>query len=137
MSLVIDSSVTLSWCFHDERTDAATSLLHRVGETGAVVPGLWRLEVVNGLQMAVRRERIDAAYRDATLADLRSLPIEVDPETDRMAWSGILQLADRFRLTSYDAAYLELAQRRALPLASLDKALQAAAREAGVTVIGL
>jgi predicted nucleic acid-binding protein len=66
VSLVIDSSITLSWCFEDERTDVTTTLLYRVAETGALVPALWRLEVANGLQVAVRRGRIDAAYRDAT-----------------------------------------------------------------------
>lgn len=137
VSLVIDSSVTLSWCFQDERTDAAAHLLHRVPDTAAAVPGLWRLDVANGLQMALRRGRIDAAYRDATIADLRALAIEVDPERDRRAWSEILQLADRFRLTSYDAAYLELAQRRGLPLASLDGELRAAAKAAGVELTGV
>lgn len=137
MSLVIDSSVTLSWCFEDEGTDATTALLYRVAETGAVVPALWRLEVANGLQSAVRRRRIDAAYRDASLRDLRSLAIDVDPETDRKAWSETMELADRFRLTLYDAAYLELAQRCQLPLASLDQELRAAGKMLAVPLLGL
>jgi predicted nucleic acid-binding protein len=137
VSLVIDSSITLSWCFEDERTDVTTTLLYRVAETGALVPALWRLEVANGLQVAVRRGRIDAAYRDATIGDLRDLAIDLDPETDRKAWSEILQLADRFRLTLYDAAYLELAQRRQLPLASLDNELRAAAQMLGIPLLGL
>jgi predicted nucleic acid-binding protein len=137
VSLVIDSSITLSWCFEDERTDVTATLLYRVAETGALVPALWRLEVANGLQVAVRRGRIDVAYRDATIADLRDLAIDVDPETDRRAWSEILQLADRFRLTLYDAAYLELAQRRQLPLASLDNELRAAGQMLGVPLLGL
>jgi predicted nucleic acid-binding protein len=135
--MVIDSSVTLSWCFEDERTDVTATLLYQVTETGALVPALWRLEVANGLQVAVRRGRIDVAYRDATIADLRDLAIDVDPETDRKAWSEILQLADRFRLTLYDAAYLELAQRRQLPLASLDNELRAAGQMLGVPLLGL
>ena len=137
MSLVIDSSITLSWCFEDERTDVTATLLYRVAETGALVPALWRLEVANGLQVAMRRGRIDVAYRDATIANLRDLAIDVDPETDRKAWSEILQLADRFRLTLYDAAYLELAQRRQLPLASLDYDLRAAGQMLGVPLLGL
>ena len=137
MSLVIDSSITLSWCFEDERTDVTATLLYRVAETGALVPALWRLEVANGLQVALRRGRIDVAYRDATIANLRDLAIDVDPETDRKAWSEILQLADRFRLTLYDAAYLELAQRRQLPLASLDNDLRAAGQMLGVPLLGL
>ena len=85
----------------------------------------------------MRRGRIDVAYRDATIANLRDLAIDVDPETDRKAWSEILQLADRFRLTLYDAAYLELAHRRQLPLASLDYDLRAAGHMLGVPLLGL
>lgn len=137
MSLVVDSSVALSWCFEDERTAVTTALLYRVVDAGGLVPSLWRLEVANGLQAAVRRGRIDAAYRDASIADLRALAIDVDKETDRKAWSETLQLADRFRLTPYDAAYLELAQRQQLPLASLDNELRAAAESLGVPLLGM
>jgi predicted nucleic acid-binding protein len=93
VSLVIDSSITLSCCFEDERTDVTATLLYRVAETGALVPTLWRLEVANGVQVALRRGRIDVAYRDATIANLRDLAIDVDPETDRKARSEIQQLA--------------------------------------------
>jgi predicted nucleic acid-binding protein len=134
---VIDSSVALSWCFEGERTDVTAALLYQVAETGAMVPTLWRLEVANGLQVAVRRGRIDAAYRDASIADLRTLAIAVDPETDRQAWSETLQLAGRLRLTLYDAAHLELAQRRQLPLASLDRDLHIAGNALGVPLLGL
>jgi predicted nucleic acid-binding protein len=85
--------------------------------------------------MGVRRGRHDAAFRDATLADLAVLPITVDPETDRQAWSATLQLATRHRLTLYDAAYLELAQRRGLPLATLDRELRAAAAAERVVLL--
>ena len=70
MSLVIDSSMTLAWYFEDERTEANIAVLRQVAETGTVVPALWRLEVLNGFQMAVRRGRIDTAYRDESLARL-------------------------------------------------------------------
>jgi predicted nucleic acid-binding protein len=136
VTLVIDSSITLAWCFEDEGADVAVGLLNRVVENGAVVSGLWRLEVANGLQVAVRRGRIDRAYRDATLADLCDLAIEIDAETEARAWTEILHLADRLRLTVYDAAYLELAQRRRLPLATLDKDLVAAGKALGVDVVG-
>ena len=136
MSLVIDSSVTLSWFFEDERTAASDTVLRQVAESGATVPSLWRLEVANALHMAVRRKRIKAAFRDATLADLRTLDIAVDAETDRQAWATTLHLAERFRLTLYDAAYLELAQRLGSPLATLDKELRVASRELGVTLRG-
>jgi predicted nucleic acid-binding protein len=127
----------LAWYFEDERTDAVTLVLRRVGETGAFVPALWRLEVANGLQIAIRRRRIDSAYRDASLNELRALPISTDAETDNRAWDEILRLADRFGLTLYDAAYLELAQRLRLPLASLDGDLRGAADRLGVPVLGI
>ena len=136
MSLVLDSSVTLAWCFEDERTSATERLFRQVAKAGAVVPPLWRLEVANGFQMALRKGRINVAYRDATLADLGRLPLDVDAETDRQAWAATLHLADKYRLTVYDAVYLELALRRDLPLATLDKALRAAGRSAGVGLLG-
>ena len=134
MSLVIDSSITLAWFFEDERTERADVVMRQVAKTGAVVPSLWRLEIANALQSALRRKRINAAFRDASIADLRSFPIAVDSETDHHAWGTSLTLAERCQLTLYDAAYLELAQRLRLPLASLDQDLRAASRALGVTV---
>ncbi len=86
--------------------------------------------------MAVRRSRIDAEFRRASLADLALLDITTDPHTDNQAWADTLQLADRHRLTLYDAAYLELAQRRKLPLATLDQELLIAAQAAGIKAVG-
>ena len=137
MSLVIDSSMTLAWYFEDEKTESSLAVLRRVADAGAIVPALWRLEVLNGLQVAVRRGRIDSAYRDASLADLQSLVIAIDPATNRQAWSATLRLCERFGLTPYDAAYLELAQRRQLPLATLDAALIRAARADNVQLAGV
>src|SRR6266851_4656413 len=91
----------------------------------------------HGLQVAIRRKRIDVAFRDRALTHLAHLPITIDPETDAQAWTTTLQLADRFQLTLYDAAYLELAQRRALPLATLDSALRPAAEALGLTLLGV
>ena len=103
MSLVIDSSITLAWFFGDERSDRADTLTRQVASAGALVPSLWRLEIPNALQSAVRRKRISAEFRDASLADLRSFPIIVDRETDRQAWGTTLTLAERCPLTLYDA----------------------------------
>ena len=72
LSIVIDASLTMAWYFDDESTPATDALLDRVASAGAVVPGLWRLEVANAFQMAVRRQRIDAVYRDAWLAEARA-----------------------------------------------------------------
>jgi len=136
VSLVIDSSMTLSWYFEDERTPARIAVLDQVAEAGAVIPAHWRLEVLSALQVAVRRSRITAAYRDASLADLRALPIAIDRNTNRQAWSATLRLCDRFGLTPYDAAYLELALRRRLQLATLDGELVRAAQAENVSLIG-
>lgn len=136
MSLILDSSVTLAWVYARETTKAIRRVFDLVNDNGAWVPALWRLEVANVLEMGVRRGRTDAAFRDAALADLALLPISLDPETDRQAWGPTARLAARHRLTLYDAACLELAKRRGLPLATLDRELRAAASAEGVTLLG-
>jgi predicted nucleic acid-binding protein len=137
LSLVLDSSVTAAWIYSNETTDAVREVFDLVTVNGAWVPALWRLEVANILEMGVRRRRTDAGFRDATLADLALLPIHLDPETDRQAWTSTMQLAERHGLTLYDAAYLELARRRALPLATLDTELRAAAGTEKISLLGL
>jgi predicted nucleic acid-binding protein len=137
VSLVLDSSATLAWFYGDETTPAIHQVFELLVQSGAWVPFLWRLEVANVLEMGIRRGRHDVAFRHATLADLSALPISIDPETDRGAWDATLQLAHLHRLTLYDAAYLELAQRLALPLATLDSDLRRAARTEGVTLLGM
>ena len=136
MSLVLDSSATLAWIYSDETTEEIRQLFDAVADNGAIVPALWRLEVANSLTVAMRRRRIDADFRRAALADLALLDITTDPHTDSLAWGETLALADRFRLSLYDAAYLELAQRRTLPLATLDEELCAAAAALGIRVLG-
>jgi predicted nucleic acid-binding protein len=137
MSLVLDSSATLAWVYSSEATEAVRHVFDLVGESGAWVPALWRLEVANVLEMGVRRGRTKAAFRDAVLTDLDLLPISLDPETDRQAWGATARLAARHRLSLYDAAYLELAKRRGLPLATLDLELRAAATAEHVTLLGM
>ena len=136
MSLVLDSSATLAWIYSDEVTDGIRRLFDTVANTGAFVPALWRLEVANSLTIAVRRGRIDVEFRRAALDDLALLDITTDNQTDTHAWTETLQLADLFRLTLYDAAYLELAHRRGVPLATLDEDLSAAALALGLHVLG-
>jgi predicted nucleic acid-binding protein len=137
MSVVIDASLTLAWYFDDETTPAADAVLDQILEVGAVVPALWRVEVANAFQSALRRRRVTALYRDESLTQLAAMPISVDGDTDTYAWTTTLGLAERFGLTVYDATYLELAKRRSLPLASLDKALREAATALNVTLLGL
>ncbi len=136
MSFVLDSSVALAWIYSDETTPAVTHAFDLLSEGGAWVPGLWRLEVANILEMGVRRGRHDGDFRDSTLADLALLPIQLDPETDRQAWGATARLAHRHKLTLYDAAYLEVALRRGVPLASLDQDLRAAASAEKVQLLG-
>lgn len=137
MSLVLDCSITLAWVYADETTEPINRVFDALRQGGAWVPGLWRLEVANVLEMGVRRKRHDAVFRDATLADLAQLPIQVDGDTDLQAWGASLWLAERHRLTLYDAAYLELALRRNLPLATLDADLRRAARGEKVELLGI
>jgi predicted nucleic acid-binding protein len=134
--LVLDSSVTLAWVLGEDASPALGQVFDEIADHGALVPSLWRLEVANALSMAVRRNRVGAAYRDEVLADLSMLPITVDARTDAEAWQATLRLADRFRLTLYDAAYLELAQRQNMPLATLDNELREAAGALGVPLLG-
>ncbi|WP_420239451.1 type II toxin-antitoxin system VapC family toxin [Telmatobacter bradus] len=137
MSLVLDSSMALAWVYSEETTATAHDVFEGILTRGAWVPALWRLEVANVLEMGVRRGRTTAEFRDATLADLALLNIRTDGETDAQAWTATLQLATRHRLTLYDAAYLELALRRGLSLATLDAELRTAAKAEGVTLLGL
>lgn len=136
MSVVLDSSATMAAVYSDEVSPAIRRVFELVAENGAWVPSLWPLEIANILEMGVRRGRHNAAFRDATLADLQWLPIHIDPETERYAWGATLKLAERHGLTLYDAAYLELAQRRGLPLATLDRDLRRAAEAENATVLG-
>ena len=132
MSVVIDASITLPWYFQDEVTPETEAVFNRVIAEGAVAPAHWKLEVANGFRTALLRQRIDRTYRDESLQDLSNLSIEIDTIGIREAWTTTLDLADRYRLTPYDAAYLELAMRRNLPLATLDKELLAATKLVGI-----
>ena len=136
MSIVLDTSATIAWVYAGETSRPVRAVFDQVMESGAWVPGLWRLEIANVLEMGVRRGRHDAAFREMTLADLALLSIQVDPHTNDRAWGATIRLAERHRLTVYDAAYLELALRRGLPLATLDRELRVAATAENVTLLG-
>jgi predicted nucleic acid-binding protein len=133
---VIDASSVLSWCFEDEGGPEADALIERVAADGAAVPGLWSLEVANGLVVGERRGRIRAAESAAFIAMIEELPIVADPATGARALHETMGLARAHRLSAYDAAYLELAMRLGLPLATGDRSLRAAAERVGVELLG-
>ena len=137
MTFVVDSSVALTWCFEDEATPAGDALLFRLTEEGAHAPGLWPLEILNALRTAERRGRITHDARHERIGFLQTLPIVIDPETAAQAWGATNRLSERFQLTVHDAAYLELAQRLDLPLATLDKELREAGTALGVPLLGI
>ena len=132
--LVIDSSAALSWCFEDEASPESDALFEQVRDQGAVVPGLWHLEVANVLLQAERRGRITTGDVTMRLELIADLPIATDNETTARAWREILALARAEGLTTYDATYLELAIRRGFPLMTRDAALIAAAGRSGVAI---
>jgi len=128
---VLDASLTMTWAFTNEATPFTAHILESLRTTYAVTPALWPFEVTNALLDAERRGRINAAQQAEFLERLRLLPIRIEHRP--AAWLGqqILPLARAHRLSAYDAAYLELAKREALPLATIDGDLRKAAAAAG------
>jgi predicted nucleic acid-binding protein len=133
---VPDASATLAWFFEDETSASTDALLTRLesGDT-AVVPQHWPLEVANALLMAMPRGRISKDKISRLFGDLLALPIRIDPATSDTTFNQIFACAENYRLTVYDAAYLELAMRERIPLATLDNDLRNAARAAGVPLV--
>ena len=131
---VLDGSVTMAWYFQDEMSDYADAVRDGMDRSQAVVPSLWPLEVANTVVMGERRKRSTPAQAATWLGLLSVLPIVVDGETTARAWSETLGLARAHNLSAYDAAYLELAMRRGLPIATLDDKLKAAAAAVGVSL---
>ncbi|HFC97470.1 MAG TPA: PIN domain-containing protein [Thermosulfurimonas dismutans] len=132
---VLDASVTVAWALEDERDLYSEKILDALGEGKAWVPSIWPLEVANALLMAERRRRLTRADVENFLSLLQELPIQVEGDTVLKVWSEILLLAREEGLSVYDAAYLNLAMRLGLPLATLDQALRKAARNCGVEVL--
>lgn len=132
---VLDSSMAVAWSFEDETSDYADQVHRQLSIRHAVAPALWPLEVANALLMGERRKRATEADTSRWTSMLAGLPIRVDDDTNAHAWTATLGLARRHHLSAYDAAYLELAIRRNLPLATLDEQLKAAANAAGVKLL--
>ena len=132
MAFVLDCSVTMAWVFSDEASEATARLRDSLINSRAFVPSLWPVEVGSALLVATRRSRVRAEEWPEIFASIDALPIEIEPVSTVRMWGEALALADRHSLPVYDAAYLELAHRMRLPLATLDKALATAAQSAGV-----
>jgi predicted nucleic acid-binding protein len=130
--LVLDSSLTMAWYLEDEESKYADAVLDALPRREAVVPPLWPYEVANGLWIAERRGRTTATHIQRALALLQPLPIRVDLTSHERARGQVLTLARQEGLTCYDAAYLDLAMRDGLPLATLDRQLREAAARLGV-----
>jgi predicted nucleic acid-binding protein len=129
---VLDCSVAMAWCFEDECDKYADAVLEALSGTEAVVPAIWPLEVANVLLVAERRKRLMKADTARFAELLGGLPIVVEWMNSESVLSRVLDNAREFRLSAYDAAYLELAMRQGLALATRDKALRAAAKKGGV-----
>ena len=133
---VLDASMTLSWAFEGESTPFTVAVLKCLESVHAVVPALWPFEVASVLCTAERRGRMDSAAQAAFLERLRLLPVAIEHRPATWLAQQILPLARTYRLSAYDAAYLELAIREGLPLATLDDDLRGAACAAGVALVG-
>ena len=133
MRFVLDASVTITWAMRDEDRPIADVAFGELGSGSALVPAIWWYEIRNILVLNERRGRIAAGDSAQFLLALQRLAIEIDfPHDD--AWT--MDLSRRYKLSVYDAAYLALAVREGLPLATLDKDLAAAAGAAGVSLVG-
>jgi predicted nucleic acid-binding protein len=135
MDFVLDASVALAWVFPDEGTAYALRIREHLKSQTPVVPALWSLELANVLALALKRRRINQSTFDDALALLESIPAQVDELTFRSAWGPTLRLAIEHGLNAYDAAYLEVAHRRHLPLATLDEDLRRVAKRANVKLL--
>jgi predicted nucleic acid-binding protein len=135
-SFVLDASMTLAWCFEDESTSGTDSVMELLREGRAVAPSIWPLEVANGLRSAERRGRIDERELPGVIGLLRGLPVDIQSGSLAETLGSVMVMARSLGLSTYDAAYLDLAARRGLPLATADDQLVRAARAAGVALIG-
>ena len=135
IQFVLDCSVAISWCLVDESDDYANAVLALMPDAEAFVPLIWSLEIANTLLVAERRNRMNQEQTQRAIRFLESLPIQLDPLTEAQALDATLTLGREQELAAYDAAYLELAMRLGLPLATLDNRLATAAERCGVALL--
>jgi len=136
-ALVVDASVIAPFLIADEAGDRSEPLMEALLSGSAVAPQHWRLEIGNLGRKAVRHGRITPQELFEGIALFATLPVHIDSQTDELAWSRILDLSSEHDLTTYDAAYLELARRTGLPLASVDSALMRASESMSVSLFRL
>ena len=135
MDFVLDNSVSMRWLLESEKSSDqkyAETVLNSLVEANALVPNLWHLEATNVLLGAEKRGQVEAGEIERFISQLENLPLQVDPLTSRQAFNRTMALSRIYKLSSYDAAYLELAIREGIPLATLDKKLRKAATKADV-----
>jgi predicted nucleic acid-binding protein len=137
LELVLDASVCLSWLFPDEENEWSNAVMRRLrNETQRlVVPAHWVVEVSNGLVVGSRRKRIKSEQIPLFWDALATLPVEMQPALTLTEAKGVVALSEKHSLTVYDATYLDLAQRRNIPLGTLDRELTRAATAAGVVLL--
>lgn len=136
-AFVLDNSVVMRWLLSSGRpTDQsyAQAVLESLTRAQAMVPNLWHLEAANVLLGAATRNEIEVAEAERFTVQLEKLPISVDTSTAHQAFSHTMSLSRAYKLSSYDAAYLELALRESIPIATLDNALAKAAKKAGIGI---
>ncbi len=134
---VLDNSVAMRWLLlSQKKVDQAYAdkVLQSMVDSEALVPHLWHLEAANVLLGAEKRGELTVGEVEGFIVQLESLPIQVDPLTAQQAFSRIIGLSRAYKLSSYDASYLELAIREGLPLATLDKDLVKAAKKSEVPI---
>jgi predicted nucleic acid-binding protein len=137
-AIVLDASVTLAWCFPGESTSYTEAILDLLGAgSNALAPSIWPFEVANGLLMGERRKRLTMAQVVSILQRISDLPITIEAARIDRLFGDVLSVARQQQLTEYDAAYLEVALREGLPLASLDDRLRRAALDVGVQLVSI
>ncbi len=136
MAFVLDCSTTMAWCFADEANRYADRALDAMPSSEVIVPSIWTLEVINVLLVAERQRRLTEADTVRFLDLLGSLPIRVEERDASVVFGSVLASGRRFGLSSYDAAYLDLAMRTGALLATSDRKLRRACRSAGVGLFG-
>lgn len=132
---VLDTSVIMSWCFNDETDDYSDSVLAMLSTSEALTPSICPFEVANVLLVAERRGRLTEADTSRFMSLLESLPIHIDLKSPNLIIADLLAVGRKYGLSSYDAAYLELAMREGLSLATRDEALRFAAGKCGINLV--